>query len=74
MLFAETKALMILASHYPMIGVLTLSYNRLLERALTGYTHLYLRATANFSNLESTAKLDVVLKLAECDLLGIETF
>ena len=70
MISAETKARMIMASEF----CPPLSYQWLLKHNFTGYTHRYLYSTANFSNLTSTAKLDVVLKLAECDLLGIETF
>ena len=70
MFSAETKAQMIMLME---LGRFEPSYQRLLELAGTGYTHLYLERTANFRNLTSTAKLDVVLKLAECDLLGIET-
>ena len=71
MFSAETKAQKIMQKE---LGRSKLSYQRLLEHGYTGYTHLYLERTANSSNLTSTAKLDVVLKLAECDLLGIETF
>ena len=70
MLSAETKAQMIMASEF----CPPLSYQRLLKLNFTGYTHRYLYSTADLSNLPSTAKLDVVLKLAECDLLGIKTF
>ena len=68
---AETKAQKIMLME---LGCFEQSYQRLLELGYTGYTDSYLSETASFSNLTSTAKLDVVLKLAECDLLGIETF
>ena len=48
------------------------SYQRLLELGATGYTNFYLYEIANFEKLTTTAKLSVVLELAECDLLGIE--
>ena len=71
MFSAETKAKKIMLME---LGRFQPSYRAiLLELGGTGYTHLYLERTANFRNLTSTAKLDVVLKLAECDLLGIET-
>ena len=51
-----------------------LSYQQLLERSYTGYTDFYLQKTANLIKLTTTAKLSVVLELAECDLSGIENF
>ena len=50
------------------------SYQRLCQLNFTGYTHSYLRKTANFKQLTTTAKLSVVLELAEYDLLWIENF
>ena len=49
-----------------------LYYRQLPERNYTGYTEFYLQETADFSNLTTTAKLSVVLELAECDLSGID--
>ena len=40
----------------------------------TGYVHAYLLKKANFKKLTSSAKLSVVLELAECDLFGLRIF
>ena len=50
----------------------TKSYQQLFDGNYTGYTHSYLKKTANFSKLTTTAKLNVVVELAESDLLGID--
>ena len=66
---AESKAQSIILAE---LGLSDPSYQQLLDGNFTGYTHSYLYETANFSNLTTTAKLDILLELAECDLLGIE--
>ena len=48
------------------------SYRQVCEYGWNGYTDSYLEETANYSNLKTTAKLDVVLELAESDKPGIE--
>ena len=50
----------------------TASYQKLRELNYTGYTHFYLAKAAEFSKLTTTAKLSLVLKLAEYDLVGIK--
>ena len=62
---AESKAQSIILAES---GLNAPSYQRLREIDWTGYTHRYLYETASFKNLTTTAKLSVVLELAECDL------
>ena len=50
------------------------SYQKLLDGGFTGYTDSYLQETANYSKLTTTAKLNVVVELAELDKPGIEIF
>ena len=70
MRLAELKAKLIILAE---LGVVDSSYQQLRDGSFTGYTHSYLYETANFSKLTTTAKLSVVLKLAEYDLARIET-
>ena len=65
---AEKKAQLIILAE---LGLIAPSYQELLQLGYTGYTHSYLQKTAHFEKLTTTAKLDVVLELAECDLLRI---
>ena len=66
---AESKAQSIILAE---LGLNVPSYQRLRELNYTGYTDSYLVMTANYSNLTTTAKLNVVLELAESDKPGIE--
>ena len=68
---AQSKAQAIIRAE---LGINHPSYQELLDGNFTGYTHSYLYETANFSNLTTIAKRDILLELAECDLLGIENF
>ena len=66
---AESKAKSIFSRES--VEIYGASYQQLLGGNFTGYTHAYLYLTANFEKLTSSAKLSVVLELAECDLLRI---
>ena len=44
------------------------TYEQLLPRGFNGYTHSYLQINANYEGFSSSAKIDVVLKLAKIDL------
>ena len=68
---AQSKAQSIILSE---LGLTAPSYQRLRELGSTGYTQAYLGKTADFTNLTTTAKLNVVVELAELDKPGIETF
>ena len=50
----------------------TTPYQLLRQLDYTGYTHSYLYKTANYSKLTTTAKLNVVVELAECDKPGLK--
>ena len=67
----ESKAQSIILAE---TGLTSHPYQLLLDGGFTGFTHSYLKETANLSKLTTTAKLSVVLELAECDLLRIEKF
>ena len=66
---AQSKAQSIILAE---LGVHEVSYRRLRELDYTGYTHVYLEKTANFTNMSTTAKLNIAVELAECDKPGIE--
>ena len=66
---AQSKAKSIIRAE---LGINDPSYQRLRELNYTGYTHSYLSKTADFSKLTTTAKLNVVVELAELDKPGIE--
>ena len=66
---AQSKAQSIILAE---LGINDPSYQRLRELNYTGYTHSYLSETVNFTNLTTTAKLNVVIELAELDKPGIE--
>ena len=68
---AESRAKSIILAE---LGLTHPSYQELLDGGFTGYTHSYLQETVNLIKLTTNAKLNILLELAECDLLGIENF
>ena len=50
------------------------SYEQLIEKHFNGFMHFYVKKTANYKEMTTSAKRDVVLSLAKIDLLGNQIF